>query len=122
MSKQSMPNFMLNVGMDVARERESLLNAVYDEEHVPALLAVPGVISIRRYTRRPLNLAIGGAVQRLIFEGEPTYTALYEIETPEVLISTAWAKAVEAGRWASEVRPFTHNRRHTLHELIKGSK
>jgi hypothetical protein len=34
-----------------------------------------------------------------------------------VLISPAWAKAVEDGRWPGEVRPFTHNRRHALYKV-----
>jgi hypothetical protein len=34
-----------------------------------------------------------------------------------VLISPEWAKAVEAGRWPKEVRPFTRNRRHALYRL-----
>ena len=31
--------------------------------------------------------------------------------------SDEWAKAVDAGRWPSEVRPFTRNRRHVLKKL-----
>jgi len=42
----------------------------------------------------------------------------YEIESPEVLVSPEWAEAGEWGRWASEVRPFTTNRRHLLREVI----
>ena len=29
-----------------------------------------------------------------------------------------WAKAVDAGRWPTEVRPYTHNRRHVLRKLV----
>jgi hypothetical protein len=35
-----------------------------------------------------------------------------------VLQTEAWAKAVEAGRWPSQVRPFTRNRRHVLRKLL----
>jgi hypothetical protein len=34
-----------------------------------------------------------------------------------VLTSDAWAKAVEVGRWPSQVRPYTRNRRHVLRKL-----
>jgi hypothetical protein len=37
-----------------------------------------------------------------------------------VLTSAAFAKAVDAGRWPAEVRPFTRNRHHTLHRVMKG--
>ena len=110
--------FLLNVSLDVITEHEALMNDVYDNEHVPVLLTVPGVISIRRYRRQPLRLAIGGTVREFAFDKEPKYSTLYEIENPDVLTSAAWAKAVEEGRWPEQVRPFTRNRRHTLHELI----
>jgi hypothetical protein len=48
----------------------------------------------------------------------PAYTAIYELESPDVLASEAWGKAVEAGRWPAEVRPFTTNRRHVLAKVI----
>jgi hypothetical protein len=48
----------------------------------------------------------------------PRYTAIYELESPEVLASEAWARAVEAGRWPSEVRPFTSGRHHALAKVI----
>jgi hypothetical protein len=34
-----------------------------------------------------------------------------------VLVSPEWAEAVEAGRWPTQVRPFTRNRRHTLYRV-----
>ena len=48
---------------------------------------------------------IGGEKKTIVAEGEPRYSAYYELESAEVLTSEAWAKAVEAGRWPSEVRP-----------------
>jgi hypothetical protein len=38
------------------------------------------------------------------------HTATYEIGGPEVLISAAWAEAVERSSWATEVGPHTRNR------------
>jgi hypothetical protein len=54
--------------------------------------------------------------------GNPFYTAIYELESPEVLVSDAWAQAVEAGRWPGEVRPFTSNRRHVLARVIRSDR
>lgn len=118
MSTDNKGNYLLMVSMDVAPDRESLFNEVYDLEHVPALISVPGVVSIRRYRLQALRLALGGTVREFIFENEPRYTAVYEVENPEVLTSASWADAVEAGRWAGEVRPYTGNRRHTLHAPV----
>ena len=104
--------------MDVAPEHEALFNEVYDTEHIPNLLKVPGVISVTRFTVEPLVLAIGGERKTIAAEGEPRYSAIYEIESPEVLTSAAWSKAVEAGRWPSQVRPHTRNRRHVLRKVM----
>lgn len=113
-----MDNYLLMVQMDVAPDHEAVFNEVYTEDHVPALLAVPGVVSIRRYRREVLRLALGGAIREMVFDAEPKYTAIYEVEAPGVLTSDAWSRAVEAGRWPGEVRPHTTNRRHTLHVPI----
>ena len=42
-------------------------------------------------------MSIGGAVQQVTHTG-PRYSALYEIEGPHVLVSAAWAQAVD---WAA---------------------
>ncbi len=101
----------------VTPEKDALFNEVYDQEHVPMLLKLPGVISVVRLEAQPLTLSIGGERQTVVAEGEPKYTAIYEIESPEVLVSDAWAEAVEAGRWPEEVRPYTSNRRHVLRKV-----
>jgi hypothetical protein len=107
--------YLFSAAMDVELEKEALFNEVYDKEHVPLLLTVPGVISVARFkTQKEVTLAVGGQHRTVVVEGEPTYNALYEIEGPEVLTSDAWANAVDRGRWPDQVRPFTRNRRHVL--------
>jgi hypothetical protein len=61
-------------------------------------------------------VSIGGEEKQVAHEG-PRYSAIYEIDGPHVLVSTAWAKAVELGRWPSQVRPYTRNRRHALYRV-----
>jgi hypothetical protein len=112
--------FLFTAAMDVDPDKEALFNEVYDTEHVPELLKVPGVLSVSRNTLVPLKMSIGGEVKTIVAEGEPKYSALYELESAEVLTSDAWAKAVEKGRWAAQVRPYTRNRRHTLRRIMPG--
>ena len=81
-------------------------------------MEVPGVLSIARFQRQPLTLVIGGERRTVEIENEPKYAALYELESPEVLVSDAWANGVDSGRWPQEVRPYTRNRRHVLMKLI----
>lgn len=110
--------YLFSAAMDVSPDKDGLFNEVYDTEHVPLLGKVPGVISIARFKRRELTLMLGGKQQTIVIEGEPTYNALYELESPQVLTSDAWARAVEEGRWPGQVRPHTKNRRHVLYERL----
>ena len=112
------PKYLFIASMDVTQEKESLFNEVYDEEHVPNLLTVPGVVSVARFKMRDLTMLIGGEAKRMRFDDQPQYHALYEIESPEVLTSDTFAEAVESGRWPAEVRPYTRDRRHVLLERI----
>lgn len=107
-------NYIFIAAMDVDPDKEDLFNEVYDEEHIPNLLTVPGVYSVERFTQEPLRLAMGGERKTIVAEGEPKYTAVYAIESPDVLVSDEWDAAIEDGRWPEQVRPYTHNRRHVL--------
>ena len=108
--------YLFVVSMDVEPDKEALFNEVYDIEHVPVLLKVPGVHAVTRVEGEPFSVSLGGEERRIAHDG-PRYSALYEIEGPHVLVSPEWAKAVEQGRWPTHVRPFTSNRRHALYKL-----
>ena len=107
-------DYLFLASMDVDPAHEAEFDEVYDTEHVPLLSAVPGVLSIARFRRREFKLLIGGELRTVELEGEPAYTAAYELESPDVLVSDAWGAAVEQGRWPERVRPHTKNRRHVL--------
>jgi hypothetical protein len=110
--------YLFSAAMDVDPSRDALFHEVYDTEHIPMLLDVPGVVSAARFKVRELTLMIGGERKTIEFKSEPRYNALYEVESPEVLVTPEWARAVERGRWPTEVRPFTTNRRHLLYERL----
>ena len=110
--------YLFSAAMDVEPAREPLFNEVYDGEQVPLLLKVTGVIAVARFKRQELTMMLGGERKTIVVEHEPHYNALYEIESPEVLTSDAWAKAVDQGRWPGQVRPHTRNRRHVLYQRI----
>jgi hypothetical protein len=110
--------YLFMVSMDVVKEKEALFNEIYDTEHVPLLLKVPGVRAVSRMKTEPAAFNIGG--ERKVLDGgiEPQYVAIYEIDSPDVLLSEEWAEAAEKGRWPSEVRPFTSNRCHVVRKVI----
>ena len=42
--------YFFTAAMDIPTDKEQLFNEVYDEEHIPYLSEVPGVLSIARFT------------------------------------------------------------------------
>lgn len=106
--------YIFIASMDVDPDKEALFNEVYETEHVPAILAVPGVVAATRYKVEPWEVVIGGSAKTIPDESEPRYHAMYEFDDPDVMKSAPWAEALESGRWPGEVRPYTRNRRHVL--------
>ena len=109
-------NYLFVVNMDVDADKEALFNEIYDTEHIPNLLKVPGVRAVTRMVGEPFAMSIGGVEKKVAHDG-PRYSAIYEIDDPHVLVSPEWANAVEQGRWPTQIRPFTHNRKHALYKV-----
>jgi hypothetical protein len=95
------------VQMDIPAEHEAAFNRVYDTEHVPEILKVPGVRGCTRY-----------AVETTNKDGLAHYLALYEMDSAAVVNSPAWIAAAEKGDWAPKIRPHTTNRSHTIMRKI----
>jgi hypothetical protein len=111
--------YLFSAAMDVDPGKEALFNEVYDTEHVPLLLKVPGLISVARFkAEEEVTLVVGGQRRRVVLENTPRYHALYELADPAVLTSEGWTAAVDQGRWPEQVRPYTTNRRHTLFRRV----
>ena len=111
--------WIFTASMDVDPDKEALFNEVYDQEHIPFLVKVPGVISATRCKLDTLRITMGGETRTVDTQGVPRYVCMLELESPDVLTSPAFASAVDAGRWPTHVRPYTRNRRHTLHKVMK---
>ena len=110
--------YLFVVQMDVQKDKEALFNEVYDTEHVPLLKKVPGVGGVTRMKTEPAAFNIGGERKVLDGAGMAHYVAMYELDSPDVLLSKEWAEAGEKGRWPSEVRPYTLNRSHVVRKVI----
>ncbi|MDP6707093.1 MAG: hypothetical protein QF893_12180 [Alphaproteobacteria bacterium] len=83
--------------INVAPEVEDDFNAWYDQEHIPALLAVPGTLAARRYRTGEDP------------ECSHRYVAIYHLESPEVARSEAWKAAVDTP-WSERMRPHLQDR------------
>jgi hypothetical protein len=82
--------YLFVASMDVDPEKEALFNEIYDAEHVPNLLKVPGVHTATRIKGEHFALNIGGGTKTIIHEGA-RYSTVYEIDGPQVLVSPEWA-------------------------------
>ena len=49
--------------MDIDPEKENLFNEVYNTEHIPAILEVPGVIDVERLKSQSMKMNFGGQVR-----------------------------------------------------------
>ena len=92
------------VMMDIEPHREALFNDLYDNEHLPLLLKLPGSVNAVRY--------------RTSDPGEPRYLCAYEVENTTLPMSKLWNDTSDIGRWKPEVRPYTYNKRYIVSERI----
>jgi hypothetical protein len=113
-----MSKWIFTAAMDVDPDKEDVFNEVYDQEHIPLISKVPGVISVKRLKLDTLRITMGGETKTIDPQGAPRYSAIYELDSPDVLTSPAFAQAVDQGRWPTHVRPYTRNRQHTLYKVL----
>jgi len=104
--------FIWTVAMDVAPEKEELFNEMYNHEHVPNLLKIPGVTGATRYkVVRSTNGRNPATFQK--------YFTVYEMDDKDIWGSEEFVKyARDAGEWREIIRPHTFNRRHILYEKM----
>jgi len=92
------------VMMDVESHREALFNELYDHEHLPLLLKLPGCVNAVRY--------------RTATAGEPRYLCVYEVDNAELPMSKLWNDTSDIGRWKLDVRPYTYNKKWIVSERM----
>jgi len=110
--------YLFIVSMDVESEFEDLFNEIYGMGHAPNICKVPGVITAYRLRFEEAELSVGSRTANKSAVTLQRYMAIYELESPELPDSDAWAAQAEIGRWPTEVRPQTFNRRHELRKIL----
>lgn len=91
------------VATDIEPAAEADFNAWYDQEHLPGLAAVPGVLRAARFR---------------VAEGPgPRYHACYELADRSAFNGPAWL-AVRGTAWSSRVRPHFVNTRRTMYRRV----
>ena len=74
--------YLFSAAMDVDPSRDALFHEVYDKEHIPALLEVPGVVSAARFKVRELTLMIGGERKTIDPQGAPALQRALRARVP----------------------------------------
>jgi len=87
---------------DVPAQHEAEFNRWYDEEHVPMLRQVDGVLAARRFRART---------------GTPRYLALYDLADELVPESLAWRAAIETA-WSRRIDELTQDREWILRTYL----
>lgn len=88
--------FVLTVRLNAPAEHEKDFNAWYNDDHIPALVSVPGVYCARRFVRIDDD--------ELALKGDQKFLALYEMRDGGITKSAEWNKARDYGRTA-QIRP-----------------
>jgi hypothetical protein len=80
---------LLMVWVDIPAEYESEFNKWYNEEHIPEITSIPGVLNAARYEA---------------VKSGPKHLACYELESPTVVSSSAWTDR-KPSEWAQKIGP-----------------
>jgi len=102
-----MAGYLYLVQMDIPPRLEAAFNRIYDTQHVPNLIQVPGVHGCTRYRLESADV-----------NSVPKYAALYEVDSPDTPDTSAWTVASDKGDWATQIRPHTTNRTHIIYRRI----
>ena len=82
----NMSEYLYVVQMDIPPELDADFNRIYDTQHIPAIMKVPGVLGVKRY-----------ALEKSSETGCPSYLALYRCTSADIPQSPAWVAASDSG-------------------------
>ena len=102
-----MAEYIYLVQMDVPDYLEADFNRIYETEHIPNMLGVPGVRGCKRYRLEATNI-----------QGLAKYAAIYEVDSPEVSSTPAFQAAADEGDYKTKIRPYTTNRSRITYKCI----
>ena len=103
MNIQATAPFFYMVTFEIDPKDEKDFNEIYDTEHIPNILQVPGVHQVIRL--RDAEPTAQGWLQ---------YSALYLIDKPDLPSTPEWRAKSDIGRWAPVIRPRVKSRSQRL--------
>ncbi|GAA4328953.1 hypothetical protein GCM10023144_15270 [Pigmentiphaga soli] len=94
------------VSFEIDPADEALFNEIYETEHIPNILTVPGVLGVVRFRDHEPNE-----------RGWLFYSALYYLTEAGLPDTPQWQAESDKGRWAPLIRPRVKSRQRRLGRL-----
>jgi hypothetical protein len=91
--------YCMMITFEIATEDEAEFNDIYDNDHIPNILELDGVLEVIRFRDAAPNE-----------KGYHVYSALYMLATENLHETAEWKARSELGRWAPIIRPKVKSR------------
>jgi hypothetical protein len=91
--------FCMMITFEIAPEDEAEFNDIYDNDHIPNILKLKGVIEVIRFKDAVPNE-----------KGLLVYSALYILAQENLHQTAEWKAVSDLGRWAPVIRPKVKSR------------
>lgn len=89
----------MTITFEIAPEDEAEFNDIYDNDHIPNIMKLPGVLEIIRFRDAAPNE-----------KGFLVYSAIYFMATENLHLTPGWKELSDLGRWAPVIRPKVKSR------------
>jgi hypothetical protein len=99
--------FCMMITFEIAPEDESEFNDIYDNDHIPNILKLKGVVEVIRFKDSVPNE-----------KGLLVYSALYLLAQENLHQSPEWRELSDLGRWAPVMRPKVKSRARRAGPLV----
>jgi len=91
--------FCMMITFEIAPEDETEFNDIYDNDHIPNILKLEGVLEIIRFRDAAPNE-----------KGFLVYSAIYFLAQENLHLTPEWTALSDLGRWAPVIRPKVKSR------------
>jgi hypothetical protein len=91
--------FCMTITFEIAPEDEAEFNDIYDNDHIPNILKLEGVLEIIRFRDAAPNE-----------KGFLVYSAIYFLAQENLHLTPEWTALSDLGRWAPVIRPKVKSR------------
>ena len=91
--------FCMTTTFEIAPEDEAEFNDIYDNDHIPNILKLEGVLEIIRFRDAAPNE-----------KGFLVYSAIYFLAQENLHLTPEWTALSDLGRWAPVIRPKVKSR------------